>query len=129
MSGASTTGRAALDPALTAEALRTRARDHLRERDRATPPAGPVSADLTGLPPLFVQVCSHEILLGDAVRLPSRAADHDVPVELQVWPVEEQPLPSRPTRRVLTTVHITRALRRHPRRTGRSGRRRAGSRV
>lgn len=48
--------------------------------------ASPVFADLTGLPPLLIQVGSHEILLDDAVRLAARAANHDVPVELQVWP-------------------------------------------
>jgi acetyl esterase/lipase len=86
VSGASATTKAGLDPALTAEALRTRARDYLGERDTATPLASPIFADLTGLPPLLIQVGSHEILLDDAVRLASRAADHDVQVELQVWP-------------------------------------------
>ena len=86
VSGASATGKAALDPALTPEALRTRARDYLGDRDPAMPLASPVFADLTGLPPLLIQVGSHEILLDDAVRLAARAADHDVPVELQVWP-------------------------------------------
>ena len=86
VSGASATSKAALDPALTPEALRTRARDYLGQRDTATPLASPVFADLTGLPPLLVQVGSHEILLDDAVRLAARAADHDVAVELQVWP-------------------------------------------
>jgi acetyl esterase/lipase len=86
VSGASARGKADLDPALTPEALRTRARDYLGARDTATPLASPIFADLTGLPPLLVQVGSHEILLDDAVRLASRAADHDVPVELQVWP-------------------------------------------
>lgn len=86
VSGASATGKAAVDPALTPEALRTRARDYLGDRDPADPKVSPVFADLTGLPPLLIQVGSHEILLDDAVRLASRAADHDVPVELQVWP-------------------------------------------
>ena len=86
LSGASATGKAALDPALTAAALRTRARDYLGERDAAAPLASPIFADLTGLPPLLIQVGSHEILLDDAVRLASRAAENDVPVELQVWP-------------------------------------------
>jgi acetyl esterase/lipase len=86
VSGASATTKAGLDPALTPEALRTRARDYLGERDTATPLASPIFADLTGLPPLLIQVGSHEILLDDAVRLASRAADHDVQVELQVWP-------------------------------------------
>lgn len=86
VSGASATGKAALDPALTPEALRIRARDYLGELDRTTPLASPVFADLTGLPPLLVQVGSHEILLDDAIRLAAGAARHDVPVELQVWP-------------------------------------------
>lgn len=86
VSGGSTTTKAALDPALTPEALRTRARDYLGDRDPATPLASPIFADLTGLPPLLIQCGSHEILLDDAVRLAARAAGHDVPVQLQVWP-------------------------------------------
>ena len=86
VSGASATGKAALDPALTPEALRTRARDYLGERDPATPLASPIFADLTGLAPLLIQVGSHEILLDDAVRLAARAGQYDVPVELQIWP-------------------------------------------
>jgi acetyl esterase/lipase len=86
VSGASATGKADLDPALTAEALRTRARDYLGDRDPAAPLASPIFGDLTGLPPLLIQVGSHEILLDDAIRLVARAASHDVPVELQVWP-------------------------------------------
>ena len=86
VSGTSASTKASLDPALTPKALRTRARDYLGERDTATPLASPIFADLTGLAPLLIQVGSHEILLDDAVRLASRAADHDVQVELQVWP-------------------------------------------
>ena len=86
VSGTSATTKADLDPALTPEALRTRARDYLGQTDPATPLASPIFADLTGLPPLLIQVGSHEILLDDAVRLAARAAEHDVPVELQVWP-------------------------------------------
>ncbi|MFJ8336817.1 alpha/beta hydrolase [Streptomyces sp. NPDC094437] len=86
VSGASATGKAALDPALTAEVLRTRARDYLGATAAKEPLASPVFADLTGLPPLLVQVGSHEILLDDAVRLAARAGADDVHVELQVWP-------------------------------------------
>ena len=86
VSGASIVDKAALDPALTPEALRTRARDYLGTHDPAQPLASPIFADLTGLPPLLIQVGSHEILLDDAIRLAARAAQHDVPVELQVWP-------------------------------------------
>jgi monoterpene epsilon-lactone hydrolase len=86
LSGDSLVGKADVDPALTAQGLRTRARDYLRESDPASPLASPIFADLTGLAPLFIQAGSHEILLDDAVRLAARAAEHDVPVDLQVWP-------------------------------------------
>ena len=61
-------------------------RDYLGDRDPPRPLASPIFADLTGLPPLLIQVGSHEILLDDAVRLAARAGGDDVPVELQVWP-------------------------------------------
>ena len=38
------------------------------------------------MPPLLIQVGSHEILLSDAVRLAGRAAVADVPVTLEVTP-------------------------------------------
>jgi acetyl esterase/lipase len=49
------------------------------------PLASPVFADLRGLPPLLVQVGSHELLLDDAVRLAGRAGLDDVDVTLEVW--------------------------------------------
>ncbi|MEY9929776.1 monoterpene epsilon-lactone hydrolase [Catenulispora sp. GP43] len=86
VSGTSISSKEKLDPALTPEALRTRARDYLGHHDPAAPLASPIYADLSGLPPLLIQVGSHEILLDDAIRLTARAASDDVPVELQVWP-------------------------------------------
>lgn len=85
LSGASLAGKAEADPALTPQGMLTRARDYLGETDPASPLASPIFADLTGLAPLLVQAGSHEILLDDAVRLAARAAEHDVPVQLQVW--------------------------------------------
>jgi acetyl esterase/lipase len=86
VSGASMAGKAAVDPALTPQAMRTRARDYLGDTDPATPLASPIFADLTGLAPLLIQVGSHEILLDDSIRLAARAAEQDVSVELQVYP-------------------------------------------
>jgi acetyl esterase/lipase len=86
VSGDSAVGKADLDPALTPQGLRTRARDYLGDTDPATPLASPIFADLAGLAPLLIQVGSHEILLDDAIRLAARAAAQDVPVHLQVWP-------------------------------------------
>lgn len=86
LSGGSLTVRAATDPFLTPGGLRIRAADYLRGADPCSPRVSPVFADLTGLPPLLIQVGTHEILLDDAVRLAERAAAFDVPVRLQVWP-------------------------------------------
>jgi monoterpene epsilon-lactone hydrolase len=52
--------------------------------DRSAPLASPVFATLAGLPPLLIQVGSHEVLLDDAVRLAARAGRDDVEVTLQV---------------------------------------------
>jgi acetyl esterase/lipase len=52
--------------------------------DRSAPLASPVFATLAGLPPLLVQVGSHEVLLDDAVRLAANAGRDDVDVTLQV---------------------------------------------
>jgi acetyl esterase/lipase len=41
---------------------------------------------LSGLPPLWIHVGGDEILLGDAERLASRAADAGVEVSFKVWP-------------------------------------------
>ena len=86
LSGDSMSDRAALDPALTPEGLRRRASDYVGAGDPADGRLSPIFADLTGLPPLLVQVGSHEILLDDATRLAARAAAADVAVTLQVTP-------------------------------------------
>jgi acetyl esterase/lipase len=52
--------------------------------DPSVPLASPVFASLAGLPPLLIQVGSHEVLVDDAVRLAAAAARDDVDVTLQV---------------------------------------------
>jgi monoterpene epsilon-lactone hydrolase len=84
--GQSATTRASLDPALTVRALRLRAADYLRGRDASGASVSPIYADLTGLPPLLIQVGSHEILLDDATRLATKAASDDLEVTLEVVP-------------------------------------------
>jgi epsilon-lactone hydrolase len=86
LAGASITGKADVDPALTAQALRTRAADYLAGADPADPRVSPVFADLSGLPPLLIQAGSHEVLLDDATRLAAQAAAGDVAVILDVTP-------------------------------------------
>ncbi len=86
LSGASITGKAAVDPALTPDGLRLRAADYGAGDPLNGPLVSPVFADLTGLPPLLIQAGSHEILLDDATRLAARAAAADVQVSLEVTP-------------------------------------------
>jgi acetyl esterase/lipase len=56
----------------------------------ATPPtdplASPVYADLTGLPPLLIQVSDTEVLLDDSRRVADNARRCGVDVTLRVWP-------------------------------------------
>jgi monoterpene epsilon-lactone hydrolase len=86
VTGDSSTTKADIDPALTAPALRTRARDYLGDLDPASPIVSPIHADLTGLPPLLIQAGSHEILLDDATRLAAKAAADNVAVILDITP-------------------------------------------
>lgn len=85
LSGQSLTGKASLDPSvLTPEGLKIRVPDYLGGADPKTPEVSPIFGDLSGLPPMLIQVGSHEILLDDAVRLAANAAAHDVDVKLEV---------------------------------------------
>ena len=86
VTGASYAGKAHADPAVTARAIRTRAADYLAGADPADPRVSPLSADLTGLPPLLIQAGSHEVLLDDATRLAVKAAADDVAVILDITP-------------------------------------------
>jgi epsilon-lactone hydrolase len=84
LSGETLAGKQSVDPILTPEGLRVRVPDYVAGADAADPLISPLFGDLDGLPPLLIQVGSHEILLSDAVRLAGRAAVADVPVTLQV---------------------------------------------
>ena len=86
LSGETLTAKRELDPLLTPEGLRARVPDYVGAADAADPLISPIFGDLTELPPLLIQVGSHEVLLSDALRLAGRAAISDVPVTLDVTP-------------------------------------------
>jgi epsilon-lactone hydrolase len=86
LSGDSMAAKDGVDPLFTRERIAAYAERYVPERDRSAPLVSPAFADLTGLPPLLVQVGSHEVLLDDAVRLAGRAAADDVAVTLDVAP-------------------------------------------
>jgi phosphinothricin tripeptide acetyl hydrolase len=83
--GASYETRAKADPIVERAGVEEMAAAYLGERDRATPLASPLYADLAGLPPLLVQVGSDEVLLDDAIGLADRARTAGVPATLEVW--------------------------------------------
>jgi len=86
LSGETLFERQSLDPILTPEGLRVRAPEYVAGADASDPLISPIFGDLSGLPPLLIQVGSHEILLSDALRLAGRAATTDVAVTLDVTP-------------------------------------------
>jgi acetyl esterase/lipase len=86
VTGSSYAGKAHADPAISAQAIRTRAADYLAGTDPADPRVSPIFADLSGLPPLLIQAGSHEVLLDDATRLAAKAAADDVAVILDITP-------------------------------------------
>jgi epsilon-lactone hydrolase len=87
LSGETILENQAIDPILTPEGLRLRVPDYVGRADASDPPQiSPIFGDLSGLPPLLIQVGSHEILLSDALRLAGRAAIDEVPVTLEVTP-------------------------------------------
>ncbi len=73
------------DPVLSSRALKKWAAMYLGEMDFREPLASPLYVDLKGLPPIYIQVGSREILLDDAKRLSDRAREGGVDVELDVW--------------------------------------------
>lgn len=55
-------------------------------QDRKDPLISPLYGDLSGFPPLLIQVGDQELLLDEAVALARSAKESGVFVELQVWP-------------------------------------------
>jgi acetyl esterase/lipase len=86
LAGETLTEKEALDPVLSPAGLRGRVPDYVGGADPADPLISPIFGDLSGLPPLLIQVGSHEILLSDALRLTAQAARGDVSVALEVTP-------------------------------------------
>jgi len=86
LSGETILENQATDLTLTPEGLRLRVPDYVGGAGASNPQISPVFGDLSGLPPLLIQVSSDEILLSDALRLAGRAAIDEVPVTLEVTP-------------------------------------------
>ena len=86
LSGSTIIDKQDVDPLFTEEVLRRRVGDYVAGANPSDPFISPVFGDLRGLPPMLIQVGSHEILLSDAIRLAGRAAEADVAIALEVTP-------------------------------------------
>jgi epsilon-lactone hydrolase len=73
-SGDSMAGKAEVDPSVTSNGVRRRARDYAAGHDLADPGLSPLFADLSGFPPLLIQAGGNEVLLDDATRFATHAA-------------------------------------------------------
>lgn len=77
--------RAERDPVLSRDISLMLAKAYLGDTDPRTPLASPIYADLTGLPPLLIQVGTAEVLFDDATRLADHARAAGVDVILEPW--------------------------------------------
>jgi acetyl esterase/lipase len=83
--GESYVTKAEADPLLDRESLDRMSSLYVAGQDRRNPLLSPaVNADLTGLPPVLVQVGTNEMLLDDARRFALRASDAEVDVVLDI---------------------------------------------
>ncbi|WP_175836924.1 alpha/beta hydrolase [Burkholderia anthina] len=74
------------DPMFAGAALPKAAKLYLGDEAATHPYASPFYADFTGLPPLYIQVGSTEVLLDDSRRVADKAKAAGVPVEIEIWP-------------------------------------------
>ncbi|MFG1349279.1 alpha/beta hydrolase [Xanthobacter autotrophicus] len=87
MTGASIDTKDAVDPLIHRAYLEMLAQAYLAGGGRrADPLVSPLHADLSGLPPILIQVGSAETLLDDAVRMAGRLGACDGSVRLSIYP-------------------------------------------
>ena len=84
-SGDSMQTRAAVDPMVQKEPLVQMAGTYLQGAEPRNPLASPLYADLSGLPPLLIQVGDAETLLDDTTRIEPRLKEAGVDVTVEVW--------------------------------------------
>jgi acetyl esterase/lipase len=83
--GDSMTTKDAEDPMVHKHLVEQMAKTYVPTGDLRNPLCAPLYGDLSGIPPLLIQVGSRETLLDDAVRMADKAKKAGVGVELDVW--------------------------------------------
>jgi acetyl esterase/lipase len=85
-SGESMQTHAHRDPWFNPEELLVIARYYCKEVEFEHPLVSPVFADVTGLPPIYIQVGEDEILLSDSTRIAEKIEQAGGDVQLEIWP-------------------------------------------
>jgi epsilon-lactone hydrolase len=85
VTGRSIVDNDAADPMLHGAWIAKQARHYLGDTPATNPFVSPVYADLTGLPPLLIQVSDCEVLLDDSRRVAKNAARCGVEATLRIW--------------------------------------------
>ena len=83
--GDSIASRAAVDPMVQKDILLQMGGAYLNGADPKSPLAAPLHADLSGLPPLLIQVGDAEVLLDDSTRIEQKLKAAGVDVTVEVW--------------------------------------------
>ncbi|EJC78944.1 esterase/lipase [Rhizobium leguminosarum bv. trifolii WSM2297] len=83
--GGSMTSNVDSDPLVGKASIETLRKPYLGSRSPTDPQASPLYADLTGFPPLLLQVGSGEVLLDDTLRLADKARQAGVDVTTEIW--------------------------------------------
>jgi len=84
--GESMTTRAQKDPWFQPADMPVVAAYYCREDELKNPLVSPVYAELSGLPPLYIQVGEDEILLSDSTRAAEKVRAAGGEVEIEIWP-------------------------------------------
>jgi monoterpene epsilon-lactone hydrolase len=84
--GRSMRTREGIDPLCTRAALDVQARAFLQGARPHMPDASPIYADVSGLPPVLIQVGEAEVMMSGAIRLAEHLAESGVRMNLEVWP-------------------------------------------
>lgn len=86
-SGESATTRADQDPWFEVKDMEVVARYYCADESKWRDPlVSPVFANVSGLPPMLIQVGDDEILLNDSTRLAEKLEAAGIDVEIEIWP-------------------------------------------
>ncbi|HEX3012808.1 MAG TPA: alpha/beta hydrolase fold domain-containing protein, partial [Methanobacterium sp.] len=70
---------------ITQERLEKSRKVYLKGNNLTQALASPLYADLQGLPPIMIQVGSHELILDDVIKFYEKAVESEVEISFELW--------------------------------------------